>query len=94
MELKKAYETFIEAIKDETGAIPNINIYFHTSSNLMTNSKAKEIAEIMGEAMGASNIERNPSNTDTEWWQTEGAERVKATAFFDLDTEQEDTTDD
>jgi len=81
MDLKQAYENFVQAIKEETGAEPVICIYFHTTKNKFSPEKAFKVAEKMQEAMDLSSAIKQEADNNTHWYGTPAAGN-SVTVFF------------
>lgn len=94
MSLKQAYEDFVQAIREETGAEPVMNIYFHTTRNNLSPISALEVIEKMQLAMSFSEPARRADMGSDHWYCLCGLNGA-ATVFFDvLDVDEQEVAHD
>ena len=91
--IKEAYDALMEAIREETGANPNMAISFHShyadNSFLMDNeNRAAEVARKMYEALGLLGVEYNVADKPredgsiTRWYEAESTDHRTDIAVF------------
>jgi len=61
--IKEAYEQFMAVIQEETGGVPDMDIWFHCSRNHLSGEGALNVAEIMAEQFGINEIKHSELET-------------------------------